>query len=621
MVKAWRDVWSRSGWGHRVKALMLLGVNVGLFSLVACFAHWIRSGVFFAPGTPEYWRGLAHTFDVSGGTGVTLAGYLAGALSVEQTPALVVVIGLLMAALVSIPLLISVLYRFPASLPFLAAISFLAVMPWLGLTLLLSCLLTALPVRPASRFVTCLVGLLPVSLYLLLASRGAEGPVGSSAEPLAQINYLTPWIVMLVAASLIMAVVLVIARLVDYRPGAIAAMMPLLLALPVALFEFEVGRDEVYFRIIERDYENLYRQRHEEDVFSTDLVRYAEDTWWSLPAPRPDFRDWYARQRLRLGFGLSSLPASMELQRNLITASQQRTVRMCDDFILYYPDSRYAAYVLYIQARVLSLRMDHAAFLETGWVRFNDSIPSSSSWRPYRRIVENFGDSPMAAVALLNLARLDARDGQIASALTYLTRLLDRFDPEKPPATGASGEEVAFSLQGGETAPAVKRQIATPPLEGILREGHRLQDLITRNRDPVHDYAPLCGSTRQGTGFPFGLLDLLPYSPLYEQNLERLKEEYPNSRIVDNIDLELTRLKKSPEERAAALERLIASCDAESCDALPEALLEWADILLAMNRRPEAREALLRVDREFGDTLWGRMARRKLAAPVTLSSE
>ena len=42
------DVWSRSGSRYRVRAIVLLGVNVLLFAGLACFAFWVRSGVGFA---------------------------------------------------------------------------------------------------------------------------------------------------------------------------------------------------------------------------------------------------------------------------------------------------------------------------------------------------------------------------------------------------------------------------------------------------------------------------------------------------------------------------------------------------------------------------------------------
>jgi len=51
-----------------------------------------------------------------------------------------------------------------------------------------------------------------------------------------------------------MAIVLTIARLVNYRPGAIAPLMAIMFATPVVLFETKVGRDELSYRLLERDF-------------------------------------------------------------------------------------------------------------------------------------------------------------------------------------------------------------------------------------------------------------------------------------------------------------------------------------------------------------------------------
>ena len=99
----------------------------------------------------------------------------------DQTPIYGVVVGLLVAAIVAVPISVAILYKFPSALPFCAAVLVFAHMPWMGVTLVASCILAALkPFRMAFRYGSALVGLLPVLLYLYLATRGAAESLGAS---------------------------------------------------------------------------------------------------------------------------------------------------------------------------------------------------------------------------------------------------------------------------------------------------------------------------------------------------------------------------------------------------------------------------------------------------------
>jgi ABC-type sugar transport system permease subunit len=141
-----RDVWSRSGAKYRRRAIVLLLVNVLLFAAVGSFAFWLRTGHHFAPAVDNYWSLFGKTFQPMGEERITLSDFLTFPISIYQVPLQIVILGLLLAALVSIPILVSILYRFFACIPFLLVVAFLAVMPWLAITLAGSCLLAS--VRP-----------------------------------------------------------------------------------------------------------------------------------------------------------------------------------------------------------------------------------------------------------------------------------------------------------------------------------------------------------------------------------------------------------------------------------------------------------------------------------------
>ncbi|GAG47742.1 unnamed protein product, partial [marine sediment metagenome] len=80
------DVWSRTGSKYRTRSVVLLVVNVLLFAALGCFAFWLRTGVAFAPGIPDYWPTFAEIFNPSRDTEVTLGRVATFPISVEEVP-------------------------------------------------------------------------------------------------------------------------------------------------------------------------------------------------------------------------------------------------------------------------------------------------------------------------------------------------------------------------------------------------------------------------------------------------------------------------------------------------------------------------------------------------------
>ena len=100
------DVWSRSGSKYRVRAIVLLAVNVLLFAGVGCFAYWIRTGFFFAPALKSYSDEISAAFNYGQNTSRSLADFLVGAINVQDVPMQIPIVGLLLATLIAIPILI-----------------------------------------------------------------------------------------------------------------------------------------------------------------------------------------------------------------------------------------------------------------------------------------------------------------------------------------------------------------------------------------------------------------------------------------------------------------------------------------------------------------------------------
>ncbi len=597
-----KDAWSRSGPPYRVRAVVLLIVNVLLFGGLGCFAYWMRNGEALAFAMHGYWDEVFLTLRFTGDMQITLASFLVGPMSVRDVPMLIPIVGLLLAALVTIPILVAILYRFWSSLPFIAVVGFVAVMPWLAITLVFSCVLASVrPFRLRWRFASAILGLMPIVLYFFLASRGSDLHVGELANPIDKVKFVAPWVITMVASTLLAGIVLAIAKLVDYRPGALAPLLAVMFGLPVALFEFKVGPDELYYRLLEREL------RLFEDVSAADVVeRRAEETWLEQPEPRVDFQQWKTLWELLWTLALTSEDETHDWTSEL-TKYRQKLARHCDWFIKYFPNSRYACNALYIKGRALSMRVDLGEFRRTKWIRYYDDFPHQASWSAWRMIVENRPDSPLGAVALLRLAQLDARHGSIDTAIAHLDTMIARFDELQAAATSPVEQNSAWSELLKRPPPEAGLNVE---LERPLLEAHRLRDLLSANEDPIYGYEPLRGTRDPQRTVHFGLLQLVPREDRYIENLRRLKDQYPRCQIEDNIDLEIAKATPPGPQRMKLLLQFVGRYGARHVDAMPEALFRLGAAFLEENQRPKADEQFDRLLTEHSESIWARQVRR-----------
>lgn len=598
-----KDVWSRSGSRYRVRAIVLLSINVLLFAGVGSFAYWLRTGVHIAPAQAAYWDELHSMFSSipigdRSHAATSLGALLLHPISVQDVPMQIPILGLLMAALIAIPILVAMLYRFWSSLPFIMVVGMLAVMPWLALTLLVSCALaTAQMFRTRYRFVSALLALIPVVIYLVLAWSGTAEAVAGRIDPIDRVKFVAPWVMAIVASTLVFAVVLSIAKIVDYRPGAIAPLLALMFGLPVALFEFHVGRDELYYRLLESRSQNHFSDK---DV-SAELDAAVMEEWLHTSDPRHSVESVRARVETRWLFGLAS---DISPYRSALSRHQAELVADCDRFLKYFPDSRYAANALFVKGRSLDMRVDSSAFRHTKWLRYYDGFPSPASRDVWRLLAKTAPDTVLGRVALLRAAQLDAHAGDVERAIAKL-------DTVRKHSGILQGQEEASTSGAGALGRMLARQMPEDSLhvsdDLILLEATRLHDLLSANRDPLYGYDPLSGPRYRNDGISFGLLDLEPRHERYVENLQQLRQAYPHCQIQDNIDLEIAKASDSVESKIERLEALLAAFPDR--DAVPEALFRLGAALREAEQTKRGDDTFLRLLTEHPDSIWASQAR------------
>ncbi len=607
--KRLKDVWSRSGSKYRIRAIALLGVNVLLFAGVGSFAFWIRSGEFFAPARDGYWHALVATFMGVGEASVSLGSLLAGPVGVEDVPMMIPIVGLLMATLIAIPILVAILYRFWSAIPFIAVVGFIAVMPWLAITLLGSCILASVrPFRTRFRFMSALIGLIPAIVYLVLAWDGTHEAVVGKIDPVDAIKYVAPWVLAVVAGACVFGVVLTIADFVDYRPGAVTPLLALMLAIPVALFEQRVGRDELYYRLLEQ----LDRAYFAEVDATLSWEQAARQRWEMHPLPRPS---WDAMRQIEAEKWQMELASDISPYESELARHQADVAGRCDWFHKHYPESRYLPSALFIKARALDRRVDLVEFRETKWIRFYDEFPSVASKETWLMILRNRPDTVLGAIARSRLAHLEARECDVDRAVAHLAELLLQFDSGVGEAGGA---ELVGDVAGDEGSSVttfrsvLERESPESSLgvsmDRLVLESRRLYELLTENRDPLYDYDPLCGPRRAQGDTWYGMLDLDPRHGSYVRRLERLSRAYPNAQVGDNLELEIAKATSDPAVRISRLEKMLSRPSLG--DATAEALLRLSLTYREIGQARKSEEVASQLVAGYPESIWARQAEK-----------
>ncbi len=580
------DVWSRTEPKYRVRAIALLAVNLALFCGLCTFAYWLREAKLFDFSIEAYLSPAVFWDDAP-----NLSDFLIEPISVQDTPIHAVVLGLLLGAMVMVPIVISILYRFVSALPFLAAVLIFAHMPWMAFTLMGSCVLASLPpFRMRFRFGSALLGMLPFFLYLLLAG-GWKSDLGS-ASPTEQTLLAMPWVLGILAAAAMTAICLQLAKVLSHRPGPVAPVLSVMFATPVILFHYGVGIDELDYRVLEQQHgprSRAFEPVQDPTPQILEMVQRIAGDEHLAALYLPDFLE-----------ALSGQPFSnprLILQYLTVEFMGDRALayEACRHFIADHPKSKYVPNVLFIQARVLDTRVDEGSLLRRRPQRvLYADFPHVQSERVWAALLNQYPESPLATAAALRLAQLHFRRGDFARGIELLGAITQG---PMPPASQPSGEHLLAS--------APPEASLAYEAEPFLQEAWRLRELVSGNRnDPQYGNAPL---------EQFFRLD--PHRVGYRQELQRLLDRFPDAMLADNLHVAYALSLPTPAGQASVLRELAERLP--EGDARPEALSRLASIEIQLVQdTAELERSLARlrdVAEAYRGTFWGAEAARVLA--------
>jgi len=583
------NVWSWTQRKYRVRAVLLLVLNLVLYCGLCIFTHWLHVGQPFQFTLSAYLEPLRFW----GPQTQNLYDFILYPIRVDQTPVYGVIIGLLFAAIVAVPISVAILYRFRNALPFCAAVLVFAHLPWMALTLAGSCILASVkPFRMSFRYGSALLGMLPVLLYLYLATRGTTESLGASFSPERKLLLAAPWLLAILAACTMLAVIIFIARIVNYRPDAVSPVMAVMFATPAILFHAYIGVDELAYRVLEQEY-GPRSKRFEPVQDASDRIRAYVHEWTN-----PDRAAEPQRATLLAIWGAD--PQEQAAVKHLISNrlflellhDRQAAYEACREFIADHPTSRFVPEVLYIQARALDTRLDELRLVGKSAQReLYTDFPHVQSEAVWTNLLTQYPHSPFAVAAGLRVAQLRLRRGDVDGALRALGQAIARAEEKTDP----------------RALPSPRRETTLDfEPEPYVAEALRLRELILANRDdPRYGVAPLCE-----------LAALDPHRPGYRDQLALLAARYPDSLLYDNIAVRWACAAPDRKQRAEKLAACIENFP--DGDALPEALFQRAE-LETQTREPgeEAQRArglarFRELATRFGHTEWGKRAAERL---------
>ncbi len=391
---------SRSSWWTAQTAILLLA-NAIAYAAVNAFWHYLSTGRWVDVSLSSYRRALP----------LFLGPLFQPSLRVFVHPGMVPVVGLLLGAMIFVPVILAV--RRTTVLALLMAVVMIAVGHTfvLALAVALGAVLAA-GVRRTTHLplIAAAVGIVPPAVTIL-AFFALFVLESTALLPLQRWVLTVPLLIGIGSALLACGVTLALGRVPGLRRVTETVVLVFMLAGPVSWFYASVGADKLaYRRLIPEGGDAIFQ-----------------------PA---SLEQWHERH------GTVGLAGEA-----LLHPPRDRLIDRCSRFLASYPDSSRAPSVLWIKARCRSLQLDRRA-LEAGQVRPVGSYVLSSSRGAWEQLLADHPSARQAILARCRLAELALRRGelQLGDRLLQTARLeLGEYLRQPGPAARSEPQGLAFA--------------------------------------------------------------------------------------------------------------------------------------------------------------------------------
>jgi len=487
--------------------------------------------------------------DISSTNFWNLGGSVISGVSIFEYPLQIIVLGLLMGILAIVPVLISQLMSFRYSLLFIFAVLFLAILPGLAISLLISCVAVACrPLRFRSRFISVALCTSPQLFYWGLFG----GAI--AVEPIKWGFSFTPWICAWIVGLGIASIVLGIGHFTRYRPGLVWIFTSTTLLLAVILFEIKIGFDELDYQLyVAKSNPELISDFYDHSV--TEVLDKAV-TNPSGKVKRYLDRSFHSTEPIQLRAELKAVIRnylSKGSWPNWFTVSQkmdypknkQKLIEQYDLFIRLRSKSRRMPIALYYKALLSEFSPDIEMFEFKEILHFYSDYPFEMSQDIWFRLYSDYGESPESIEARWRIAHKWAVQERFTQADRLLTeaqgKLTERLEElEKSP----SPTDTFFS----SFRPPADSVMTFVKLNELQRRINQLRSLISEE-NLKHEES----SGKRLANF----IHLNPHTSDYAKHLDQLLEQMKgDAPLQDNVLLAKTKLIADKQLRAENFDKL-----------------------------------------------------------------
>jgi len=483
-----------------------------------------------------------------------LGQFVVGGLSIFEYPWQILVLGLLMGIMGISPVLISQLMSLRHSLPFVAAVAFLANLPGFAVCLLISCVAAACrPLRFRSRFTAIALCMAPQLVYW-----GCFGGT-RGVEPLKFGFSFAPWVCAWLVGLAIAGLVLGVGHFTRYRPGLVWIFTSIFLLLAIITFEIRIGFDEL-------DYQLYVAKNNPEQAieFHDHSITEALDKTIQTPAVRKYLAGFFypsepialraeLKKEIQSQLSQGRWPSWLIVPEELnYQAKKQWLLQQYELFISRRPRSRRMPIGLYYKAMLSEYSPDIEALGQKEVLHFYYDYPYERSRETWYRLYEEFGRSTESVEARWRIARHWAGQGKfersdelLAEAQAMTAERLKRpgkeqarsetlFSPFRAPADSAMTKSKLLELRRGLNQ--LRNLISEENRGGDARTKEHLAKFVKLNPH-ASGYAAELKDLLRGTGTNSPLSDnillaevkLIADEQLKAEKLAKLHEKFQDT--------------------------------------------------------------------------------------------
>ncbi|MFA5554340.1 MAG: hypothetical protein WCZ89_00760 [Phycisphaerae bacterium] len=513
-------------------------------------------------------------------------------ISIFEYPSQILVLGLLMGIISTIPVVISQLMSFQHSILFAAAIFFLADLPLFAVCVLISCIAAACrPLRFRSRFVAIALCMGPQLLYW-----GFLGSI-KGADPIRWGFIYAPWICAWTTSLMIAGIIIGIGHFTRYRPGVVWITTAAMLISTVWIFRNRIGFDELDYQLyiakndpkkIETFHDHSIKPILDETINNQSVRRYL--TGFFYPTDSIELRI-KLKEKIQSQLRMDRWPSWL-LVRDTLRYQQKRDELFAqyDTFITKRPKSKRMPIALYYKALLSEYSPDIDLLGQREILRFYSDYPFERSLQYWHQIYTQFPLSPESIEARWRIANHLAGHGQFDKATELLNearnmaeKRLQSLSEQKPL------EDTLFRL----FVPPAKSAVSSFDLSELLARINLTAKLISpenRTDDPAS----------QERLARFVMMN--PYSPEYESLLDQLLQKIDgDDPLKDNILVAKTKVildEKLRAERFAQIHEEFKGTDGGAQALYNLALLRIGFWRQQSDADPEEKKRLLAITRQ-----------------------